>query len=50
MADGSIRIDATVSDEQAKKQIAQMTKDIEKQSAAVNKPQRYINLLNSGTR
>lgn len=37
MADGSIRIDATVSDEQAKKQIAQMTKDIEKQSAAVDK-------------
>lgn len=37
MADGSIRIDATVSDEQAKKQIAQMTKDIEKQSAAVDR-------------
>lgn len=37
MADGSIRIEATVSDEQAKKQIAQMTKDIEKQSAAVDK-------------
>lgn len=37
MADGSIRIDATVSDEQAKKQIAQMTNDIEKQSAAVDK-------------
>lgn len=37
MADGSIRIDATVSDEQAKKQIAQMTKYIEKQSAAVDK-------------
>lgn len=37
MADGSIRIDATVSDEQAKKQIAQMTKDIEEQSAAVDK-------------
>ena len=37
MADGSIRIDATVSDEQAKKQIEQMSKDIEKQSAAVDK-------------
>lgn len=37
MADGSIRIEATVSDEQAKKQIAQMTKDIEQQSAAVDK-------------
>ena len=35
MADGSIRIEATVSDEQAKKQIAQMTKDIEKQSAVL---------------
>lgn len=36
-ADGSIRIEATVSDEQAKKQIAQMSKDIEKQTAAVER-------------
>lgn len=45
MADGSIRIDATVSDEQAKKQIAQMTKDIEKQSAAVDKQAAKVHKL-----
>jgi hypothetical protein len=45
MADGSIRIEATVSDEQAKKQIAQMTKDIEKQSAAVDKQAAKVHKL-----
>ena len=45
MADGSIRIEATVSDEQAKKQIAQMQKDIEKQSAAVDKQAEKVNKL-----
>lgn len=45
MADGSIRIEATVSDEQAKKQITQMQKDIEKQSAAVDKQAEKVNKL-----
>ena len=45
MADGSIRIDATISDEQAKKQIAQMTKNIEKQSTTINKQTTKIQKL-----
>ena len=45
MADGSIRIEATVSDEQAKKQLEQMTKDIEKQSAAVDRQTEKVRRL-----
>lgn len=44
-ADGSIRIEATVSDEQAKKQIAQMSKDIEKQTAAVERQAEKVKKL-----
>ena len=44
-ADGSIRIEATVSDEQAKKQIAQMSKDIEKQAAAVERQAEKVKKL-----
>ena len=45
MADGSIRIEATISDEQAKKQLEQMSKDIEKQSAAIDKQTAKVNKL-----
>lgn len=44
-ADGSIRIEATVSDEQAKKRIAQMSKDIEKQTAAVERQAEKVKKL-----
>lgn len=45
MADGSIRIEATISDEQAKKQLEQMSRDIEKQSAAIDKQTAKVNKL-----
>lgn len=45
MADGSIRIEATISDKQAKKQLEQMSKDIEKQSAAIDKQTAKVNKL-----